>query len=134
MAAPVASNNAAPVKDANVGAKHQSVLGPAASTFPPSHFNPIPAASALQGGVVGSAYTESITAQGGTTPYSFAVTSGALPSGLSMTTGGLISGTPTAAAGYAFTVTVTDANLFIGSQSFTINVSAPAASNYGFVA
>lgn len=62
---------------------------------------PVPVAVALQGGVTGAAYSETIDVQGGSGPYTFAVSSGALPSGLSLNTStGVISGTPIATATY----------------------------------
>lgn len=136
MAVPVASSNGAPITDAGKGAKHQIVKSSASTSFAPSHFNPVPVASALKGGVTGSAYSETITAQGGTSPYTFAVTAGALPTGTSMSSGGVISGTATAAGTFSFTVTVTDSLSFTGSQAFTVAIAAPSAGGgaYTFVA
>lgn len=102
------------------------ILCPSWIGYAPSAFNPVPVASALKGGTTGVAYFETITAQGGTSPYSFSVTSGALPTGCAMSSGGLISGTPSAAASYTFTVTVTDGSGFTGFQAFTISVAAPS--------
>ena len=48
----------------------------------------------LPSGTIGVAYNQTITASGGTSPYTFAVTSGSLPSGLSLDTSGILSGTP----------------------------------------
>jgi hypothetical protein len=47
----------------------------------------------------GSAYTpaQTLTATGGTAPYTFSVTTGSLPPGMSLSTAGVLSGTPTAA-------------------------------------
>lgn len=59
-------------------------------------------------GQVGVAYSFQYTAAGGTSPYTFAITSGSLPAGLSMSTSGLITGTPTTSGVTAFTVKVTD--------------------------
>jgi hypothetical protein len=89
----------------------------------------------LGSGTVGTAYSATITAQGGLAPYTFAITVGSLPTSLTMNSAGLISGTPSAAGTSNFTVTVTDANANSGSQGFTIVVStAPAGGNFGFVA
>jgi hypothetical protein len=58
---------------------------------------------------LGVAYSATLTASGGQSPYTFAVTTGSLPTGLTLnSTTGAISGTPTAAGTFAFTVTVTD--------------------------
>jgi hypothetical protein len=55
---------------------------------------------------VGSAFSQNLTAFGGTAPYTYAVT-GSLPPGLARS-GALISGTPTTAGTYSFTVKATD--------------------------
>jgi large repetitive protein len=130
MAVPVASVEITPVTNAGKGAKHQIVKGTSSVSFPPSHFNPVPIGSILQSGIVGTAYSEIISAQGGTPSYTFAVTSGSLPTGLSLAGGtGIISGTPTVAATSSFTITVTDSNGFTGSFGFEIIVTAPSGSN-----
>lgn len=61
-------------------------------------------------GTVGQAFTPlSLTASGGTPPYSWSVASGTLPPGMSLSIAGVISGTPTAAGSYSFTYAVKDA-------------------------
>lgn len=102
----------------------------------PSAFAPVPTAEDLQGGTTGVAYTETISAQGGTSPYTFSVVSGALPTSLSMSSAGLISGTPSATGTFTFTVKVVDAHGYSGTTQFQITISAPSAAggNYGFVA
>lgn len=105
---------------------HSPAKGPSANSFVPSFFNPVPVAAVLKGGTVGTAYSETITAQGGTSPYTYAVTSGSLPAGLSLSSSGVISGTPTTAATSNFTITVTDANGFTGSQAFQITIATPS--------
>ena len=119
---------AAPVVDADRGTNHQIIVSPR-SIFSAS--GPVPVAAALKGGIAGIAYSETITAQGGTSPYTFAITAGALPAGTAMSSGGLISGTPTTAATYSFTVKVTDTSSAFGTQAFTIIISAPAAAGGG---
>ena len=52
--------------------------------------------TSLPDGKVGTAYSQAITASGGTTPYSYAVTSGTLPTGASLSLTGVLSGTCTA--------------------------------------
>jgi hypothetical protein len=65
--------------------------------------------TSLPGGTVGTAYTATLQATGGTLPYSWSVTSGALPAGLSLNAAtGAITGTPTTAATANFTVQVQD--------------------------
>ncbi|MFQ3591361.1 MAG: putative Ig domain-containing protein, partial [Chloracidobacterium sp.] len=77
--------------------------------------------------VIGSAYTQTISASGTTGPYTFAVTTGLLPPGLTLNpTTGVISGTPTALGLYSFTVRVTDAGGCITDRSYVIQVIAGA--------
>ena len=65
--------------------------------------------TSLPGGVVSTAYSETVSATGGETPYSWSVISGSLPSGLDLgSSTGVISGTPTSAGTSNFTVQVTD--------------------------
>jgi len=81
----------------------------------------------LPGGVKGIAYpATTLTAAGGTAPYTFSVTTGMLPTGLTLSSGGLLSGNPTAGGAFTFTVTATDANGFTGMQQYTITVSTTA--------
>ncbi|WP_421928847.1 putative Ig domain-containing protein [Neoaquamicrobium sediminum] len=56
----------------------------------------------------GTAFSQSLSATGGTAPYTYSLQSGSLPVGISLTFGGLLSGTPTQRGGYAFTVRATD--------------------------
>ncbi len=60
-------------------------------------------------GTVGSAYSSSVAASGGTGPYTFALASGALPPGLTLNAStGAITGTPTSGGNFAFSIKVTD--------------------------
>lgn len=74
---------------------------------------------------VGSAYSTTLSATGGTAPYSFALVSGALPAGIVFSSGGAFSGTPTDAGSFALTVRVTDSNGVTSQQSFVLSASAP---------
>lgn len=132
MAVPVAPNNAAPITDANTGANHQIPKAPSQSGYTPSHYNPVPVAANLAGGTTGTAYAETISAQGGASPYTFAVSSGSLPTGTSLNSStGVITGTPSATGTFSFTITVTDANSNSGSQAFSIAIAAPAVTSSG---
>ncbi len=66
-----------------------------------------------------------VTANGGTLPYTFALTGGVLPSGISFNAGtGQVSGTPLATlATTTFTVTVTDAASATSAKTFTFVVN-----------
>lgn len=71
----------------------------------------------------GSAYSQTITASGGTGPYTYAVSAGSLPTGLSLSSGGVLSGTPTVAGYSSFTVRATDSTTATGTQAYTFYVS-----------
>jgi hypothetical protein len=97
-----------------------------------SSTSPQPVAQSLPLGTTGLVYSVTISASGGTSPYTFALVSGSLPPGLSLNgTTGVISGTPTTVGGYTFTIAVTDFNGSVGNQSFAITIIAPAASGGG---
>ena len=65
----------------------------------------------LADGTVGTAYSASLRATGGTGMLTWSLASGSsLPVGLSLTTAGAIAGTPTAAGNTSFTVKVIDAS------------------------
>lgn len=79
--------------------------------------------SSLPNGSVGTAYSQTVTASGGTGPYTYAIVSGTLPTGLSLnTSSGAITGTPSAGGSYSFTVQATDATANTGSRSYTVNI------------
>jgi len=68
----------------------------------------------LSGAVEGTVYSRYIIVSGGTSPYTFSLTSGALPSGLTLdAANGIILGTPSdgSAGTYVFTIGVTDSSI-----------------------
>ena len=67
-------------------------------------------AAALPDGYVGSGYSQTLTATGGTgSGYTWALASGsALPDGMTLSAAGVLSGKPTTAGAGSFSVTVTD--------------------------
>jgi hypothetical protein len=84
------------------------------------------AASTPPTGNIGSPYSTSFTASGGTPAYTWAITSGLLPAGLTMATStGVISGTPTASGTSNFAVTVSDNSnpVQTGSSARSITVA-----------
>ncbi|WP_168801042.1 cadherin-like beta sandwich domain-containing protein [Peteryoungia ipomoeae] len=89
-----------------------------------------PASGALAAGQVGAAYSQSIGASGGTSPYSYSVTGGTLPAGLGLNTGnGQLTGTPTTAGTATFTITATDASNATGSAAYSLQINpAPPTS------
>jgi hypothetical protein len=83
--------------------------------------------SSLPAGTVGTAYSATLAATGGTAPYTFTIPSG-LPNGVTLTSSGSLSGTPTAAGTYSITVTVKDSTSTpqTASKAFSISVAAAA--------
>jgi hypothetical protein len=98
-------------------------VNPAGAVLTISTTSPLPA------GTVGTAYTQTLTATGGTTPYSWALAAGspALPAGLTLSTAGVISGTPTASGTVSVNITVTDAATATATQAFSITINPAGA-------
>ena len=88
-------------------------------------FSPPPAA------VKGAPYSTTLTATGGTTPYTWSVNAGTLPPGLALSSAGVLAGTPTAAGSYPFTVNVIDKNNGIATASITLVVGAGLSLTFG---
>jgi len=86
------------------------------------------APTALPNGTAGTAYRQTLTAAGGSAPYSYAIIAGALPAGLTLSAGDTLSGTPTAAGTFNVTITATDAGGFMGSRSYALTIAAPTIS------
>jgi hypothetical protein len=79
----------------------------------------------LPNGSVGTPYNQTVSASGGTGPYTFSVSSGALPAGLLLNTAtGTLSGTPTTAGTFTFSITATDANGCTGTRAYTITIAS----------
>ncbi|HEY6903294.1 MAG TPA: Ig domain-containing protein, partial [Candidatus Acidoferrales bacterium] len=81
------------------------------------------------GGNLGSPYTATVTAKGGSAPFMWSIESGSLTAGLSLgssTTGSVtIAGTPTAQVDSNFTIMVTDSKGSFSRQPLTIAIGAP---------
>ncbi|MBS1829070.1 MAG: putative Ig domain-containing protein [Acidobacteria bacterium] len=75
----------------------------------------------LSNAVLNFSYSAQLQVSGGTSPYTFLITTGSLPAGLTMTNG-LISGAPTTVGSSTFTVQVTDSAQNTASRSFTLTV------------
>lgn len=71
----------------------------------------------------GTAYSQTLTASGGASPYTFAVTQNALPGGMTLASNGVLSGTATIGGAFTFTVEATDAYGATGTQVFTVDVA-----------
>ncbi len=80
--------------------------------------------NSLPNGIVGIVYSQPLTVNGGTTPYTWTITSGTLPADLSLSSGGVITGTPTTAGGPAsITFKVTDSASAMATKTLSIVVS-----------
>ena len=75
-------------------------------------------------GSIGTAYSYTLTATGGTTPYTWSVNSGTLPPGITLSSAGVLSGTPTTTGSYTFSVSVVDANNGVSTASITLVITA----------
>jgi len=99
---------------------------PTVSLFGPPEFH-ITSPAALPNAYVNEPYLQTLTAAGGTPPYSWRITQGALPAGLTLdAVSGAIAGVPAVVQAYAFTVEATDAAApaNVATQSVTLYVAA----------
>src|SRR5262249_20522880 len=80
----------------------------------------------LPDGLLNTAYSYTLSAVGGTPPYTWAFRSGKLPSGIAFdaASGGL-SGTPTAVAMFKFRIRVTDSLKKNADKDFTLTINNP---------
>jgi hypothetical protein len=80
----------------------------------------------LPAGTLANPYTSTLTATGGTPPYTWSLSSGALPNGLTMNSAGNISGSPMVAGASPFTAVVKDSTGASASANLSINVVTAA--------
>jgi len=91
-------------------------------------FGPVPPLAitilSLADATMGAIYSQTLSATGGTTPYSWTVSAGTLPAGLVLNSAtGVISGTATTVGTSNFTIQLTDANLVTTTQALSITVN-----------
>lgn len=75
-----------------------------------------------------SAYSTTIAATGGTTPYIWSVLTGSLPTGITLSSAGVLSGTPSVNGTFNFTARVTDSTsgtALTDDQALSLVVQAP---------
>ena len=80
--------------------------------------------TSLPNGQVGTGYSQSLAASGGTPPYTWSISAGTLPAGLSLSPAGQISGTPSAAGATNFTVKATDGSSAFATKALSINIAS----------
>ncbi|EOC0095167.1 autotransporter domain-containing protein [Cronobacter dublinensis] len=108
-----ASNSAGDSADATVSL---SILAPTTLTI-------APASGALPPATTGSAWSQTLSATGGSAPYTW--TAHGLPAGISLNAAtGALSGTPTTAGSFTFSVTVKEAGNVSATASYTLVVGA----------
>jgi CSLREA domain-containing protein len=86
--------------------------------------------NSLPAGTYGTAYSQTITANGGIVPYTYQISAGSLPAGISFATNGTLSGTPSATGTFSFTVEATDSSTvpghYSGSLGFVLSIGKAA--------
>jgi beta-glucanase (GH16 family) len=118
-----------------------TVIAGSSSVTPPTPVSVT--TTSLPAGTAGSAYSKTLAATGGTSPYTWSVASGSLPAGLTLSSAGVISGKPTAAGNSSFTLEVKDSEAspltataiesIAVSAAVTTGATAPAAAqNAGY--
>ncbi|MGD0500985.1 MAG: putative Ig domain-containing protein, partial [Bryobacteraceae bacterium] len=90
----------------------------------------ITSSSVLPAATVGTSYSQTLSAAGGTPPYTWSVASGSLPGGLALSSGGTISGMPAAAGAYSFTIQVRDNAAATANAIFALTISPPSGCSY----
>jgi hypothetical protein len=84
--------------------------------------------TSLPSGQAAVAYSTTLAAIDGISPYKWSITSGALPAGLTLASSGTISGTPTTSGTFSFTVHVADSASSPTSASRNLSITIAAAS------
>jgi hypothetical protein len=85
-----------------------------------------PNTAALPPATLGSNYSATFSARGGTEPYGWDLQSGSV-AGLALSAGGVLSGTPTVSGSFTLTVRVTDAASVPATRQYTLTVGLAQA-------
>ena len=83
--------------------------------------------TSLPPGTLGQTYSASVSASGGTAPYSFSAASGSLPGGVSLDASGNLSGQPSVPGTFSLSIRATDSSIPAQNTtaSFSVTVAAP---------
>ena len=82
----------------------------------------------LPTGVVNTAYSATLAANGGTLPYTWLLAGGSLPSGLALATNGAIAGIPTTVGLFTFTGRVSDAGSPVQTTNKSLSITITSTS------
>jgi hypothetical protein len=104
--------------------KALSIVITLTAVTPPATAAPTITNTLLPGGIVGTAYSQTLTAHG-TAPITWSIESGALPAGLTLSADGVISGTPTAVGTANFTVKAANSE-GSGTKALSIDITLTA--------
>jgi hypothetical protein len=94
------------------------------TTKPASAVPTITTAPALPDAIVGTAYTQAITASGGSGNYAWVASDKTVPPGIVLEASGNLTGTPTAQGAFSFTINVTDDDGGTAKKVFSLTVKA----------
>jgi hypothetical protein len=102
------------------GCGGSSSNSPSAPVIPPLSIT----TASLPNAALNAAYSATVQATGGTSPYTFALHSGSLPTGLSLLASGSISGSATAAGTYTVSIQATDSSAtpLTAYASYTLSI------------
>jgi RHS repeat-associated protein len=119
------TSNALPFVVTNGVYTTSSASGAACPAFPPNNELEV-TTSSLPNGAAGQAYSATLSASGGTPPYTWSLAANPLPSGLSLSAStGVISGTPTTGANpIKITVKATDSRSLIADAVLSIAIDS----------
>ena len=83
--------------------------------------------TSLANATSGTAYSTTLAATGGQSPYKWSLASGTLPTGMTLNTSGVLAGPPSQNGTFNFTVSATDSEaiLWVASLPLSLLVSPP---------
>ncbi len=105
---------------------NQNLVAQATYTLVISVAAPTITTTSLPAGTAGQAYSQFVSATGGTPPYTFSLVSGVLPPSLNFSPTGILSGTANTPGTYTFTVRVVDSVQQSTDRTFTVEISSGA--------